>query len=129
MHRWASTRRADTHDGDSWDGTKLKNVSAVERQTTLFFSWCNDGAVFKQFIKESCSPWVMECLSISPKHRYTFGALFFVAMLPQSIQSYNRLYGEVLARMERSGAFDGFDAEDEDGNITKLKIKIVRKVR
>ena len=129
MYRWASTRSNDTHDGDSWDGKQLRNVTLKDRETVLFFSWCNDGAVFKHFIKESSSPWVMECLNISPKHRYTFGALFFVAMLPKSITSYNSLYGDVLRRMEQSGAFDGFTAEDEEGTITTLKIKLVRKVR
>lgn len=126
--RWASTRPDDTRDGDVWDGTQLRNVPRSERRTTMYFGWCNDASVFKKFKEENRSPWMMECFNVPPQHRYTFACLFFVALLPPSVKSYNVLYAHVLDEMINKGAFSGFTAEDEKGNVTTLKIKLVRKV-
>ena len=106
----------------------LKNIPLQERAVTLFFGWCNDAAVFKRFKEESFSPWVMECLNIDPKNRYTFACLFFVALLPPSVKSYNRLYGHVLEQLHAAGAFTGFQVTDENGQTSTLKIKLTRKV-
>jgi len=128
VYRWASTRREDTADGDVWDGSVMKKVPPLERKSTLFFGWCNDAAVFKRFKEESYSPWVMECFNIAPEHRYTFSCLFFIALLPQSVQDYNSLYGHVLDQMAVVNAFSGFPVTDENGVESILKIKMVRKV-
>jgi len=128
IHRWASTRPNDIHDGDVWEGTELQNVPLITRKTTLFFGWCNDAAVFKRFKEESFSPWVMECFNVSPIHRYTFVCLFFVALLPPSVKNYNSLYGHVLKELIAVNAFSGFQVKDENGEESTLKLKLVRKV-
>jgi len=129
MYRWASTRESNVRDGDVWEGTVLRQVPLLERLTTIFFGWCNDAAVFKRFKEESFSPWVMECFNIAPEHRYTFACLFFVALLPPSVKSYNSLYGHVFNELIMMDAFSGFTVEDENGVESTLKLKIVRKVR
>lgn len=107
----------------------LKDIPQEEKKTTLYFSGCNDAAVFKVLKEENLSPLVFECLNIDPKNRSTFCCLFFVALFPPQVKDYNKMYNHVLKMLDLAQAFSGFEVWDENGVQSILKIQLVRKVQ
>jgi hypothetical protein len=89
IYRYASERdegkNADK-DGDVWEGSVLRNEPKEKRRRILYFSWCNDAAIFQSYRMLSFSPWVMECLNLPPNQRHSFSGLFFLALLPPNVR-------------------------------------------